>query len=97
MNTETSSPAPTAKQLNYLRNLASRTGQTFTNPAARRQASVEIQRLQAVRTTGFTFAEIRAKQAAREAHHDVPLNLASAVHPSEITGYGSTATRSQRS
>jgi hypothetical protein len=37
---------PTAKQLAYLRALAIRTGQTFTRPASRSEASREIQRKQ---------------------------------------------------
>ena len=38
---------PTAKQLSYLRTLAIRTGQTFTPPKTRADASREIQRLRA--------------------------------------------------
>ena len=38
---------PTAKQLSYLRTLAIRTGQTFTPPTTRADASREIQRLRA--------------------------------------------------
>jgi hypothetical protein len=83
---------PTFKQLRYLRTLASRAGQTFTTPQTRAQASAEIHRLKAVRTTGFTFAELRAEQDAREAHGDVAI-----VQPWEIAGRGSTATWSQRS
>ena len=36
---------PTSRQLNYLRALANRTGQTFTYPRTRREASREIERL----------------------------------------------------
>ena len=35
---------PTRRQLVYLRSLATRTGQTFTYPHTRRQASREIER-----------------------------------------------------
>lgn len=83
---------PTTKQLRYLRTLAGRAGQTFSTPQTRLQASAEIRRLKTVRTTGFTFAELQAEQAAREAHGD-----ASIVKPWEIEGYGSTAGWSQRS
>lgn len=38
---------PTGKQLRYLRQLAERTGQTFTYPRTSRQASAEIDRLKA--------------------------------------------------
>ena len=48
---------PTRKQLAYLRKLAQRAGQTFTTPRTRFEASAEIRRLQAIRSTGFTFAE----------------------------------------
>ena len=36
---------PTSRQLSYLKNLAHRTGQTFTYPQTSRQASAEINRL----------------------------------------------------
>ena len=83
---------PTFKQLRYLRTLASRAGQTFATPHTRAQASAEIRRLKAVRSAGFTFAELQAEQAAREVHGDLAI-----VHGWEIAGHGSTATWSQRS
>jgi hypothetical protein len=83
---------PTFKQLRYLRTLASRAGQTFATPHTRAQASDEIRRLKEVRAAGFTFAELQAEQAARDAHGDVAI-----VQPWEIAGRGSTATWSQRS
>jgi hypothetical protein len=82
---------PTAKQLTYLRALADRTGTTFVIPATRAQASAEIRRLTTIASTGFTFAELHAEHAARKAFDDHPL-----VKPWETTGYGSTATWSQR-
>ena len=96
---KTERPAPTSKQLAYLRSLARRTGTTFTPPTTRAQASREIQRLKKIASTGFTFAELEAEQAARYSNDDLPLpsSLTSAVHDWEITGYGSTATWSQRS
>ncbi len=80
----TSDAPPTGKQLAYLRKLAHRAGQTFTTPRTRAQASTQIRRLQKVRSGGFTFAELQAEQAAREAHHDAPL-----VRPDEVSGFGS--------
>jgi hypothetical protein len=74
-------PAP--KQLSYLRSLAQRAGQTFVVPRTRAQASNEIRRLKAVRSSGFTFAEIEAENATRAAHFDAPL-----VRPNEVAGYG---------
>jgi hypothetical protein len=84
---------PTARQLAYLRQLANRAGQTFTTPHTRERASEEIERLLAVTNTGFTFAELQAEQAAREANDDLSI----AIQPFEIRGYGSSATWSQRS
>src|SRR3984885_6097218 len=82
---------PSARQLNYLKALAHRTGQTFTYPKTSRAASGEIQRLKAVRPTSRIELElerldIAAEQAAREANCDVRVDL------TEIEGYGSTAT-----
>jgi hypothetical protein len=87
---------PSARQLNYLKALANRTGQTFTYPKTSRAASAEIQRLKTVRPSSRTEREreridLAAEQAARDANCDVP------VDPSEIEGYGSTAAWSQRS
>ncbi len=76
---------PTARQLSYLRQLANRAGQTFTTPRTRTQASWEIERLLAVTNTGFTFAELKAEQAAREANDDLSI----AIQPFEIQGHGS--------
>ncbi|HTX09509.1 MAG TPA: hypothetical protein VME22_12905 [Solirubrobacteraceae bacterium] len=84
---------PTPRQLNYLKALANRTGQTFTYPRTSAQASAEIHRLKGIRATGFTFAELQAENAAREAHGD----LACSVQGFEVTGYNSSATWSQRS
>ncbi len=84
---------PTARQLRYLRRLANRAGQTFATPRTREQASWEIERLLAVTGTGFTFAELRAEQAAREANDDLSI----AIQPFETRGWGSSCTWSQRS
>jgi hypothetical protein len=87
---------PSARQLNYLKALANRTGQTFTYPKTSRAASRAIQRLKTVRPTSRIELELErldlaAEQAAREANCDVRVDL------SEIEGYGSTATWSRRS
>lgn len=74
---------PTPKQLSYLGSLAQRAGQTFVVPRTRAQASNEIRRLKAVRSSGFTFAELKAENAARVAHLD-----AAVVRPDEVAGYG---------
>jgi hypothetical protein len=85
-------PLPTPKQLHYLRTLAGRTGQTFVTPRTRREASVQISSLRAVRSRGYTFAELPWELATREADGNVAI-----IESWEIAGYGSTATWSQRS
>ena len=56
---------PSRRQLAYLRALADRAGQTFAYPQTRRQASLEIQRLErTVPDTPIAFA-IYTKCAAR--------------------------------
>ena len=84
-------PRPTPRQLSYLRALAQRTGQTFTWPVTRSQASREIRRLKAATPSSAVEREIErhdraAETAAREANCDVP------IRPDELQGYGSTAT-----
>ena len=79
---------PSARQLNYLKALANRTGQTFTYPKTSRAASREIQRLKAVRPSSRIERELEqhdlaAEQAAREASCDVPITRR------EVEGYGS--------
>ena len=85
--TQDGNQQPTGRQLAYLKALAARTGQTFTWPRTRRQASREIRRLRGVRGSGFTFGELDAEHAAREARHDAPV-----VRSEEIAGYGASAT-----
>ena len=55
---------PTAAQLNYLRTLASRTGQTFAYPATREQASAEIARLKAALRSSRLEVRIERKLIA---------------------------------
>ena len=85
--TQDGHPRPTNRQLAYLKALAARTGQTFTWPRTRAQASREIRRLRAIRGSGFTFGELQVEHGDREARHDAP-----AVHSEEIAGYGASAT-----
>ena len=91
--TDGESPRPTARQLAYLKSLAARTGQSFAWPQTRAQASREIRRLKALPPAQdlATEFELDAERAAREANSDVP------VQAFEVTGFGSTATWSQRS
>ena len=77
---------PTRAQLRCLRSLAMQTGQTFSMPRTKPQASQEIKRLQrAARTRG---GETPARSV-----YDVSDRVPSATgfRNDEITGYGSTA------
>jgi hypothetical protein len=81
---------PKPRQLSYLKDLARKAGESFTYPQTRAQASAEIKRLLGRRR--LTPAERRrelfeARCEAGERHGD-----GAAVRPSEISGYGSSAT-----
>lgn len=78
----------TTKQLNYIRSLAEQTGTTFTPPENRRQASCEIQRLKALKTTRGVYPE-----APREGLEAVEQPYATEQKPGETLGYGSSARR----
>jgi hypothetical protein len=82
---------PTAKQLAYLRGLADRAGQTFVNPHTRRQASAEIRRLRAQKSTGRVERRIERRQIA-DAIARGPHDAAGIDLDRDVTGYGSTAT-----
>ena len=56
---------PSARQLNYLKALAHRTGQTFTYPKTSRAASREIQRLKTVRPTSRIELELTPRRRRR--------------------------------
>jgi hypothetical protein len=83
-------PRPTRKQLNYLRILAQRTGQTFAYPRTAAQASREIRRLKSTPASSCTEVRIERKQIA-DAIAAGPAD-STAVRVDEITGHGSTAT-----
>lgn len=86
---------PTAKQLSYLRKLADRTGQTFTYPKTLAQASREIRRLKNTRPSSRVERAIeRDERAAQHAALCASCGVPIAEH--ELTGYGSSATWSQR-
>ncbi len=90
-----SSKPPTAKQLAYLQALAERTGQTFATPRTSREASTEIHRLKA--TPAATRVERRLERdEIADAIAAGPVDCARVI-PSEVTGYRSSATWSQRS
>lgn len=88
--------AATIKQLRYLRVLANRTGTTFRTPATITEASAEIKRLLALTGNGTSFAELDVKhRSAAKLEHTV--RDTAHVLDREISGYGSSATWSQRS
>jgi hypothetical protein len=81
---------PTSRQLNYLRVLANRTGQTFTNPKTSAEASVEIKRLKSARPSSRVEVRIERKQIADQIASGP--DDAARVRDSEIAGHGSSAT-----
>ena len=80
---------PTSRQLNYLRALANRTGQTFTYPRTRREASREIERLKQAQPSTRIERKLERKDIA-DAVARGPED-ATRVQPGEVTGYGSNA------
>jgi hypothetical protein len=86
MSPRTSTPSqPTLKQLAYLKSLALQTGTTFSLPRTRRQASREIERLKELKASRGRHVEpsVDADPAGQP--------YATAVHPSEVHGFGSQA------
>jgi hypothetical protein len=84
---------PSAKQLRYLRELASQRGQTFRYPATRRQASSEISRLKRIPARGY-LAEFDEQ---RRFDHDPGPQDATRIRDDEIAGYGANAHWTHRS
>jgi hypothetical protein len=82
-------PTPTTRQLQYLRSLADRTGQTFTYPETGAQASAEIQRLQG--TAPQSRSERRYERKLIADQVTTGLNN-TAVGGDETAGHGSDAT-----
>jgi hypothetical protein len=81
---------PTPRQLALLRRLAHERGVTFPWPSTRAQASRAIDRLLA-RTPDSRLERALDRRAIQHQLAECPLDAA-AVRPSEIEGYGSTAT-----
>ena len=84
---------PTRRQLNYLRALANRTGQTFTYPTTSAEASAEIERLKGTAPSSHVEVRIERKQIADAIAHGP--EDAARVQPGEVTGYGSNCRWSQ--
>lgn len=81
-----SSDLPSERQLHYLRALALRSGTTFCPPATRAQASHEIDRLQ------LRDRSPRVSRLEQDVIEQQQLSYATAVHPEEVSGFGSSAT-----
>ena len=79
---------PSARQLRYLRALIEATGQTCAWPKTRQEASREIARLKQVPTAPRLERE-QDRRAVKDALGSE--SPASAVRPSEVEGYGSSA------
>ncbi len=90
-----SSKSPTVKQLAFLRTLAERTGRTFVTPKTSKEASVEIQKLKSMQPDSRLERRIERRDVA-DAIASGPLDGAR-VLPHEVSGWGSSATWSQRS
>lgn len=81
--------SPTASQLRYLRDLANRTGTTFTAPATKAAASAELRRLK--RLSPSHPGERRREQRETIADVQAGRDDATRYQPDEIRGYGSSA------
>ena len=90
-----SSKPPTAKQLAYLRTLAERTGRTFVTPRTNETASAEIRKLKSVEPDSRLERRIERQDVA-DAIVRGPVDGAR-VLPHEVSGWGSSASWSQRS
>lgn len=76
---------PTPRQLSYLKALAARTASSFAYPATRADASREIERLRSLPD------QPRPPRVPSDPDDPQSLTYATAVHDSEVVGYGSCA------
>ncbi len=77
--------SPTQRQLSYLRVLAAKTATTFAYPTTRAEASRQIERLRTL------HAEPVTRGPHDEDSDSAHLVYATAVHDSEVSGFGSSA------
>src|SRR4051794_38373735 len=82
---------PTAKQLQLLRRLANASGQTFTWPASKAQASAEIRRLAATVSATPVEQLLERRTEPERLRDTLPPQDAAAVAADEVTGYGAHA------
>lgn len=79
---------PTSKQINYLKNLALSTGQSFTYPQSFDEADAQIKRLKGQRRTPYSDRRRETLLVRRDLAEP---RDAAAVMRSEVSGYGSAA------
>jgi hypothetical protein len=84
--------APTHKQMQFLRDLAQKTGTTFTSPKTKAEASREIRRMLRIQASPTARADRRREAKAVMADIRSEIGGATAVRDHETTGHGSTAT-----
>jgi hypothetical protein len=82
-------PKPTSRQLNCLKSLATRTGETFAYPQTRAQASTEIKRLLEAKPTSLGDRQRERSDLQRDLAERP--GDAAAVREHDTTGYGSSA------
>jgi hypothetical protein len=83
--------APTHKQMQFLRDLAQKTGTTFTTPKTKAQASQEIKRMLRIDASPTARADRRHETKSVLAAIRSEIGGATAVRDHETTGHGSTA------
>ena len=81
---------PTAKQLQYLRGLALKCGETFAYPRTATEASAEIDRLKGRNRTGIAERRNEARLLSRDLAESQ--GDAAAVRLNELQGYAVSAT-----
>jgi hypothetical protein len=79
---------PSAKQMRYLRSLATQRGESFAYPRTAAEASAEIERLKGRRRASAAERRIEREQVSRDM---ASRGDAASVRDSEIVGYGSSA------
>ncbi len=79
---------PTSKQIDYLKDLALSTGQSFTYPQSFDEADAQIKRLKRQRRTPYADRRRETRQIRRDLAEP---RDAAAVLRSEVSGYGSAA------
>jgi hypothetical protein len=80
---------PSAKQLRYLRDLATSRGQSFAYPSTSAEASREIERLRATKPTNTADRRRERRAIQRDLAED--RGDAARVRDTELGGYGSSA------